>query len=345
MKKGFTLIELLMVVALIAIVSTLAVNRLGGVRESASRKISLANQKSVERAVEAYLAEGGRLNRLDSLIYASGGGAPIFGSSADGSIDYSNAASKRDLVSDRNGDGTDPTDVDWLYLGPKEDDPDGKYRDQFNSGLTVELRKILCKFTLSAAQVASLDSHLGLRYVMAHTAYADAGDRDYPSKWYGKDRPYGDGTVPNASDGLDANDSACVATILTNKMTVAAINPMIDLGRVIYQACGQELMSTKNWGEQYSESEVMAEIAANGGPLLAFGLGDSASIVGKSDAGIESAPYATYVNKKFYSRYIILIRLKTIGSGSVSQIVPEFAGVLDCCGNTVRGAQHVIKRM
>jgi hypothetical protein len=128
-------------------------------------------------------------------------------------------------------------------------------------------------------------------------------------------------------------------------MVVAAINPMSDLGRTVYQACGQELMNTKGWGERYTEDEVKAELAANGGVLLAFGLGDCAGIVGKADAGIESAPYATYVQKKYYSRYILLIRLKTVGSGSVSVILPEFAGVLDCCGNTIRAAQHIIKRM
>lgn len=335
MKKAFTLIELLMVVALIAIVSTLAVNRLGGVRESAARKVSLANQKAVERAVGAFLAEGGRLNRLDSLVYAGDAGAPVFGSSAEGDIDYSNAAEKRA------SSGNDASDVEWLYLGPKEDDPDGKYRTENNAGLDAGLRKIFCRFTLSASQVAALDSRLGLRYVMAHNAYATG----YPSVRYPETRSYGDGTVPNASDGLDPNDSACVATVLTNGMTVAAINPMSDLGRTIYQACGQELLNTKGWGQQYTEDEVKAELKANGGPLLAFGLGESASIVGKSDAGIESAPYATYVQKIYYSRYIILIRLKTVGSGSVSYVLPEFAGVLDCCGNTVRAAQHVIKRM
>ena len=68
MKKAFTLIELLMVIAIIGIISTLAVSKLGGVREAAARKVSLANQKAVERAVEAYLASDGRLNRLDSLL-------------------------------------------------------------------------------------------------------------------------------------------------------------------------------------------------------------------------------------------------------------------------------------
>jgi len=170
-------------------------------------------------------------------------------------------------------------------------------------------------------------------------------ETSFPSQHYDKNRAYGDGTVPNASDGLDPNDSFCVATLVTNSMRFAAINPMTDLGRTIYQACGQELMNTKNWGETYTESEVRAEVAANGGPLIAFGLGDSASIIGKANAGLENAPHATYVQKRYYSRYILLFRLKPIGSGSVSQVIPEFAGVIDCEGNTLRAAQHVIKRL
>ena len=56
MKKAFTLIELLMVIALIAIVSTLDVTKVGGLRESSARKVSLANQKAIERAMDAFLA-------------------------------------------------------------------------------------------------------------------------------------------------------------------------------------------------------------------------------------------------------------------------------------------------
>ena len=80
-------------------------------------------------------------------------------------------------------------------------------------------------------------------------------------------------------------------------------------------------------------------------PLLAFGLGDNASIIGKTDAGLDSAPYATFANKKFYSRYILLFRLKRVGSGSNATILPEFAGVIDCCGATVRSAQDTIRKM
>ena len=327
MKKAFTLIELLMVIALIAIVSTLAVSKLGGVREVSARKVSLANQKAVERAVEAYLVNGGRLNRLDSLLYAGDGGAPLTGGT-EGDFDFTAVST----AESHNG----------LYLGPSDDE---SARIEQNSGITPDLQKILCLYTLNRAQAEALNTRLGLRHVMAATAYADAAQTAFPSLHYNKDRAYGDGTVPNASDGLDPNASFCVATLVTNSMRFVAINPMTDLGRTVYQACGQELMNTKSWGETYTESEVRAEVAAKGGPLLAFGLGDAASIIGKSDAGLEDAPYATFVQKRYYSRYILLFRLKTIGAGSVSQVIPEFAGVIDCEGNTVRAAQHVIKRM
>ena len=327
MKKAFTLIELLMVIALIAIVSTLAVSKLGGVREVAARKVSLANQKAVERAVEAYLVNGGQLNRLDSLLYAGDGGAPLTGGT-EGDFDFTAVST----AESRNG----------LYLGPSDDE---SARIEQNSGLSPDLQKILCLYMLNRTQAEALNTRLGLRHVMAATAYADAAPTAFPGMHYNKDRAYGDGTVPNASDGLDPNASFCVATLVTNSMRFVAINPMTDLGRTVYQACGQELMNTKNWGETYTESEVRAEVAAKGGPLLAFGLGDAASIIGKSDAGLEDAPYATFVQKRYYSRYILLFRLKTIGAGSVSQVIPEFAGVIDCEGNTVRAAQHIIKNM
>lgn len=327
-KSGFTLIELLVVIALIAIVSTLAVNKVGAVREAAARKVSLANQKAVGRAVEAYLSDEASLNRLDSLLYAGDGGKPLFGNVNGFDFDTVSTA----------------TDHNGLYLGPAAD-ADATIRDQYNSGLSANLQGILCLYSLSVNEVKALHSKLGLKFVMAHTAYADAAASAFPASHYGINRPYGDGTVPNASDGLDPNDSACVATAVTNGMLVAAVNPMTDLGRTVYQACGQELLNTISWGQSYDKDKVKAEVAATGGPLIAFGLGDSASIVGKANAGLDSAPHAAFLKKNLYSRYILLFRLKSIGAGSVSQIIPEFAGVLDPDGNTVRAAQFIIKRL
>jgi prepilin-type N-terminal cleavage/methylation domain-containing protein len=106
MKKAFTLIELLMVIAIIAIISTLAVSKVGGVREAAARKVSLANQKAVERAVEAFLVSGGKLNRLDNLMYAN--------CTADAEqSDYTSAGARIEFNDQTMGDST-------VYFGPSD---------------------------------------------------------------------------------------------------------------------------------------------------------------------------------------------------------------------------------
>ena len=327
-KAGFTLLELLMVIALIAIVSTLAVNKVGGVREGAARKVSLANQKAVERAVEAFLAEDGALNRLDSLLYAGSGGAPLV-RSPEGAFDFDTVST----ASARNG----------FYLGPSAD-ADAALRAERNEGLSAGLRGALCLYSLSPAQAAGLCDSLGLRFVMAHTAWADAAENARPADHYPKTRAWGDGSEPDAADGLVPNESACVATAVTNGMLVAAVNPKNNAGRAVYRACGQELLATQDDGD-YDEASVLAEVAATGGPLVAFGLGDAASIVGKADAGLESATFAPCMKKTAYSRYVLLFRLRNAGTASAPKTVPEFAGVIDPDGNTFRAAQKILRSL
>ena len=310
---GFTLIELILVIALLAIVSTLAVNKVGGIREGSARKVSLANQKAVERAVEAYLAEDGALNRLDSLLAAGAGGAPLSRTAEPGSFDFEGAS--------RAG---------FLYRGPDDD----AVRETRNAGLSDGLREPLCLYVLDAEQAGALGSRLGLRFVMAGTAFPD------PAPNYGRDRAWGDGTAPASSDGLDPNAAFCVATAVTNDMPVAAVNPKTNAGRAIYRACGQELLATEDDGG-YDEAAVLSEVAATGGPLLAFGLGDAASIVGKADAGLENAPSAPFAKKTAYSRYVLLVRLRT----AAGRTIPEFAGVIDPDGNTFRAAQAVLRNL
>ena len=330
MKKAFTLIELIMVIAILAILSSIAVSKVSGVKEAAARKVSLANQKAVERGVEAFIVSGGRLNRLDSLINAETTGvATGDGDGFGGDID---------AVFTVGASG-------GVYLGPSNPSQTTEQIEEANSGLHPSLVSLLCRYSLSQTEVDALINHLGLKYLEFHNLYAnpDGSYADMPSRKYGKGD---DGTVPQALDAMDPNMSACIARAVTNGMYVAAINPASDLGRTVYQACGAELLNTKLWGsETYTDAEAIADVKSNGGPLIAFGLGDSASIIGKPDAGLESAPYATFVLKRYYSRYILLFRLKTLGSGSVSTVIPEFAGVLDCEGNTMRSAQHLIKSL
>lgn len=312
--EGFTLIELIVVIAILSIISTLAVSRIGALREKAARKVSVANQQAIGRAVETFLAlNDGKLNRLDSLIDA--------GTSDSGAEGYD--------FSDQGGVGS----VGGLYRGP--DDQTTETIREKNGGVHDGLAAVLCTYRVSAREAEAL-RRLGLAYVMRHNTFASG----YPFQHYGKGD---DGTVPQAADGLDAELSACIAKSVTNGMAFAAVNGKTDLGRAIFQACGQELLPTANWGAGYDDNTVKTEIKATGGPLLAFGLGNSASIIGAAQGGLDVAPYSEVIPAKYYRQYILLFRLRTAGSGSVSSVTAEFAGVLDPQGNTIRAARHALK--
>ena len=174
---------------------------------------------------------------------------------------------------------------------------------------------------------------------------------DYPSIKYMSDtrNANADGSIPTAADGMDPLLSCCILRTVTNRMAVAAISPLNNMGRLIYQDCGAELLVTNSsyanfmTDRVYDESTASAEVRAAGGPIVAFGLGDSETVVGNANAGLDSAPFATFPPRKYYTRYILPFRLRSAGSGNVTTVLPEFVGVLDCDGNTVRAAQHIVK--
>ena len=306
-KEGFTLIELIVVIAILSIISTLAVNRIGALREKAARKVSIANQQSIGRAVETFLAlNDGKLNRLDALV-------DVGAHSSDVGYNF----------------GTEN-----LYDGPDNATPDQLEK---NAGLDPALLSVLCTYVVTNNEATALQ-RLGLTYVMQHNTHATG----FPSTY--DDNRCDDGSVPQAVDGLDAELSACVAKSVKSGMVFAAVNGKTHLGRTIFQACGQELLSTKSWSESYTDDDaVKTEIKATGGPLLAFGLGSNASIIGAAQGGLDAAPYSEVIPAKYYRQYILLFRLRTSGSGSVSSVTAEFAGVLDPQGNTIRAARHALK--
>jgi hypothetical protein len=291
-------------------------------KEVAGRKVSLANQKSIERGVSSFvLSNDSALNKLDSLVYATAADRPEGGA-------Y----------------GFDFEDAQTLYRGPT-DATDEATREK-NSGLSESLLSALAVYRLSDAEAAAL-RRLGLRYVAQFTAYAT----DYPSMKYtsGTKNANADGSIPTAANGLDPLLSCCILRTVTNGMAVAAVTPINNMGRLIYQDCGAQLaLTNSSYGNfmtdvVYDKATAKREVENAGGPLLAFGLGDGASVVGNPNTGLDSAPFATFLPRRYYTRYVLLFRLRRAGAGSVSTIIPEFAGVLDCEGNTVRAAQHIIK--
>ena len=303
-KKGFTLVELVMVVSIIAILTTLAVQRFGSMQKIAARKVSIANQQAVGRAVESFIAVNGArgLNRLDALVN--------YGTAKSGEGFHYGSASALGIYCGPTSRGSLPQET----------------VDAANKGLSDSLREVLCAYALSAAESGALHD-IGLQYVMRHETKADALSASHGD----------DGARPLAEDGLDPELSACFATAVTNGLVCAAVNGRIEAGRAIYRDCGQDLLSLDRTP---TEAEALAEINATGGPLLAFGLGPSCSLVGGANAGLDAAPYSEVLQANRYRQYIVLIRLRTTEGISTA----EFAGVLDPEGHTIRAARRLVRQ-
>lgn len=321
-RKGFTLIELIMVVALIAIVSTLAVMRIGDMRRLAARKVSIANQVAIGRSVDAFLVGGGQLNRLDALVdMDTPEGSP---DAVNGAFDYDHT----NVVA---------RTVGYLYGGPDQATSEAALLAavEQNEGLTPGLKSVLVPYALNVKEMNALHQ-MGLKFLMRHTTWADASPREkYEER--GDDGVY---LTEDSTVGMTAASSACVAQFVTNRMVVAAISPITNAGREIYRECGQQLLMTEKDEYNYTRQGVWAEVKSTGGVLLAFGLGENASIVGAANGGLESIPYAEYPYSKYYRQYVLLFR---VAQDRVGQQVAEFAGVIDPCGLTVSQARKRVK--
>lgn len=317
-KAGFTLIELVMVIVILAIISSLAVTKFGSMREDSARKVSIANQQAISRAVETYLAvnHGTELNRLDSLIDE---GTPVEGTEG---FDFDA----------RSGNDT----VGGLYRGPVDlGELSRATVEEKNRGIHENLLDFLCLYRISEVEAKAFH-RIGLEYVMRHNTYATGKPYDR----YGHND---DGSIPQEEDGLDPAASACMVRTVTNGMAFAVINPKTDPGRLVYQSCGQELLLTREAGQSYTDQEVTDQVAATGGPLLVLGLGERCSMIGKTHAGLETAPYSEALPLEYYRQYLLLFRLRKTGAMGVNSVVAEFAGTLDPEGNTIHSARKLLR--
>lgn len=309
-ELGFTLYELLMVITILAIISSLAFSKYGLVQQTSAQKLSISNQLLVAKAVETYLGlndERG-LDKLDALVDY---GTP---SGTEGTYDFT-----------LNGTGV----TGGIYRGPK---PYDTANATLNNGIDSGLANVLCVYYLTSADTAALKK-LGLNYVMRSVTAAPGGS----GYGYGED-----GSLILVDKATDPETAACFATAVTNGLACAAIDARYQAGALIYQACGEDLKITQT-GQNVSEGNVEAAVQSVGGRLLAFGLGNNASIIGKANGGLETVPYSDVLRKSYYRQYILLVRLVTTGSGSLATVKAEPAGVLDPLGNTVNAARQALK--
>lgn len=328
-KGGFTLIELLMVVAIIALISTLAVQKLSGLKTDMKARMNAANMKRIDNAIETYVVanSGNGLNRLDLLM------------------EYDEAA--------RLGSGTRSFAADFSSIEEPPSYMKPSLLSISNQGLHTNLVTItsqygttfsplLGKYHLSTTDAKALKT-LGMEYAMAGTD----GNRQ---------RAGADGAWAQGSPA-DPDKCQCVAVQLTNGVAVACVNPFSvssDIqpsGCGVYNACGEKIwfgtdMKLHIDGKPavYGNSEdALKALYEAGGPgiLLAFGLGDFAGLIGDNKAGLDVAPYCPDVEEGVYRRYLVLIRLKTTRANGVEA---EYAGLVDPRGRTFSQVVGVLQR-
>ena len=316
-KTGFTLVELIMVIAVLSIISTLAISKYGSMQANSARKLSVSNQIRITQAVETFLvANEGGLDKLDALIeYGTADGtAGTFAGEYDESLNNA-------------------TTEGGIYRGPKGV---GVTTDVLkkNAGLSPELAKILCVYYPTDDEVKAL-TQLGLKRLMR--AWTDPAASPDDRSVTGED-----GSYSLIANGIDSLAGSALVTSNAVGRALAAVNiaygggstnatnrAVYKKGVRIYKEMGADATITTD-ADNYDDPADAQPL----GTLLAFGLGDASTILGNPNAGITTLPTAEFLEKKYYRNYILLVRLHK-PSSNYGTTTAQFVGVLDANGNTV----------
>jgi prepilin-type N-terminal cleavage/methylation domain-containing protein len=329
-NRGFTLVELIMVIAILSILSSLAISKYSSIQQKSAKKLSASNQLRITQAVETFLiANEGGLDKLDALIDY-------------GTADVSAPANTfNGQFAGKYGESLNsPSSVGGIYRGPKGTSAtDDIFRK--NSGLSPDLAKVLCVYYPTADEIKALKL-IGLERVTR--AWTDPATSPDDSSVRGED-----GSYVMLENGMDPSASSAIITSNVAGRALAAINIAFGhsateiekrseykRGVRIYQEMGADVTITDEINN-YSEPSDAQSV----GVLLAFGLGESSSIIGSSNGGIATVPTCEFLDKKYYRNYILLIRLNRPASG-YGTATAEFAGVLDPLGNTIKFAKFSI---
>lgn len=337
LKAAFTLIELVIVVAILAIIATVAVGKFTDIRIEAARKANVVNIKEITKTVNTQIARvdattyEGMFAYAEALIDVDGKSVPT---GAEGSYNWSLAAGWYD------GEGGV---VPGIYCGIKRTEV-VENKDGITSGTVANLYEAheknvgletfapqLGMYYLTEKEAGAL-KRAGVSIVSYHN-YSNAQAKNLgwaSSEWHTKYDLKSTGGGPGHRPDL----SACYPVVLTNGMAVAVINPA--LSESVYRDLGCDYASTYNMAgldgnspETYFQKGVCKR-------LFVFGLGRDCEA---STKFFESHPRCMTLKKTHYRNYLLVFE---VGNGQGNQGVnAKFVGVLDPEGNTAKKAQYI----
>lgn len=332
-RKGFTLIELVLVVAVLAIVATVAVGKFNDIKRNAARKAGLASVVSIQRTINTAIASSDSVKNMfdyaEALLDVSSSGS---WTGSEGSYDWNKntvgeipgvycGIKEVGVVYNANGVTTGTTTT--LEEARKN-----------NTGINSSLLAKCGVYYLKTAEVKALND-AGLSRVLLH---------NYSTKQaYGSNgliQQTGFATennlqFRNGGPGMRPDMSAFYPSILTNGSPVVVLNPKNSAD--LYRSLGISFNLTKELSDsltgdpdEYFTKRVCPR-------LVLFGLGRSTDLTGKL---FETPPRYDGLDKTEYRNYILVFSMLN-GTGNTGSKV-SFVGVLTPEGNTAKGQTYSV---
>lgn len=301
--RGFTLVEMLIVLALIAIVSTLAIIMLGSSQQEAAETANIANLKRLTSAIQTYrvMHANALPNKFDSLFRSDAN--PSMAADQTVTIGFTS----QDFFYSTN------TIVQLYYCGlDKNDDwtaDDGAYFKGLNNHNTTGFGNSLAVARLTQTDVDTLKA-VGITTVEDLSPDADA---------------------------FHGNPTAVERTLAAGGY-VAIVNPKATRnGQQVYKDFGVDLSSTNSYpraaGGDLNDTGIANALKVK--RFFVFGIGPSTTWLGDQKSGLQDVPECGIVLDGYYNRFFLVVALPG-GPNDATLAYP--AGVLDSTGKTPRGA-------
>lgn len=308
-RSGFTLVELLVVVAIIAIISGMAIMLVGSATEKAALTTSMATQKQLVNQVNGYMQLHEMLlpDCFDSMIrsdYVANGAS------------YTTLASGYSLASD-------PSTFMACSASPDTSGTQNINRGVDPESFSGENRTLTVKL-LSGDDVSCLNS-LGVT-----TVY------DYSTNTLSH------GRLGEFSRGVTTNNSAGGICIV-DPQSVAGQQVYKDFGidlsdTTAYPIKGSDNAST-SWDDTYELNDAGRLAALKKQIFFVVGIGTYSKMIGDRQIGLQEAPASAVVSGGYYNRFGLVIKR----SGSGGERSSGIAGVLDPKGRGPTAARAAIK--
>ena len=347
MNKAFTLAELLVVVAVLALIGTLALTLTDGVEERSQENVSVANQAAVLKSVQTYLTmNGGNLNNLDSLLRVDVPAEPA-GTLVLGTDEAENTAG----IGIYTGITQRAGDTDFS-------DPAVLEKAQVNKGLygasNYAIYYLSSRISLGALNSIGVTNIYDHSYGSGHPKLLNPsrGTEDYTCNYDSYDANTASYEGPTFRIEASANWCRTITSAYTYGVVDADGNPVFEDDGVtqetatagqpiliispeqtdIYKRYGLTIVEPA--GESVTASDWETALENTGYVLGVFGLGGKCTVVG-GKGGINAVPKCGLLDRAYYPYFLLVVKIPLSPSDFKAHVV----GVLNSKGQSIESAQ------